>query len=240
MTDTTALRTAIVGLLRSAVMEEELLLVATSRREDAGSAECWAALPTIAHNTMFKRQQVIRLQAVLAHEVPPNFVEIEHQSEQVYREYAAGSAETVAEESRRAVDDLVDALLSISDEDLMEPARHPWLRGRGLWLQTIVRGFWHPMGHTGDWYVAHEMQEHGVALRRHAVATAQYLNAPNPSQGMAWFSLACTCATVGTTDAAIEALGHASELNSDLRERIATEPDLAPLRNDRRVAALIG
>jgi hypothetical protein len=57
---------------------------------------------------------------------------------------------------------------------------------------------------------------------------------------MAWYSLACTYAAAGTTDGAVEALEHAAALNHDLRARIATEPDLEALRQDRRVAVLIG
>lgn len=239
MTNTNELRTAIVGLLRSAAMEEEMLLVLTSRQADPGSPKQWAPLPTVAHNTAFKRQQVERLKAVIRQIAPPDFPEVDHTSESVYSKYAAASAEAVAAASLRTTDDLISALSALADDDLIEPSRNPWLRGRPLWLQTIVRGFWHPMGHIGDWYVTNAMVERGVALRMHAVATAEYLQAPDASRGMAWFSLACTYAALGTSDGAIDALEHASELNQDLRARIATEPELAALRTDYRVAALI-
>jgi len=240
MTETQALRTAIVGLLRCAAMEDELLLVSTSDRDWPGSAERWAPVPTVAHNTEFKRQQVIRLEAVLHHQMPPGFTEIDHRCERTYRAYAEMSPSIVAEDSRRTTNDLVDALLLVPDADLSDPARHEWLRGRPLWLQTIVRGFWHPTGHVGDWYAANDMAERGIALRRDAVATAEYLHAPDPARGMAWFSLACTYAAADTTDGAVEALEHAAALNEDLRARIATEPDLETVRQDRRVTALIG
>jgi hypothetical protein len=240
MTDTQMLRSAIVGLVRCAALEDELLLASTSHCDGIGSAERWGQVPTVAHNTEFKRQQVIRLEAVLHRQVPPNFAEIDHRSEEAYRVYAAMSVGEVTEEGRRAANDLVDALMVLSDADLNDPTRHEWLRGRPLWLQIIVRAFWHPMGHVGDWYVDNDMPQRGITLRRHAVATAEYLHAPDPSRGMAWYSLACTYAALGTTDGAIEALVQAAALNSDLRARIATEPDLETVREDRRVAALIG
>jgi hypothetical protein len=240
MTETQALRTAIVGLLRCAATEDELLLISTADSDADGSAELWAAVPTVAHNTEFKRQQVTRLEAVLHNQTPPQFPEIEHWSEHAYSAYAALSRHAVAEDSRRTTNDLVDALLLLADDDLIDPARHEWLRGRPLWLQIVVRGFWHPMGHDGDWYVAHAMADRGIALRRHAVATAEYLQAPDPSRGMAWYSLACTYATTGATDGAVAALEHAAALNHDLRERIVTEPDLEALLEDTRVVALIG
>jgi len=239
MTDTRGLRTAIVGLIRLAAMEDELLLLSTAGHDDAGDAHHWAPLPTVAHNTHFKREQVSRLEAVLRDEIPPEFAVVDHTSEATYRAFATLSPALVAETSRHTADDLVDTLLRLSDDDLMDPSRHEWLRGRPLWLQVIVRGFWHPTGHVGDWYVANGMTERGVAMRRDAVASAEYLDAPAQAQGMAWFSLACTCVVLGSAEEAVGALERAATLNHDLRGRVATEPELEAVRDDRRVVALI-
>ena len=240
MTDTQTLKTAVVGLIRRAALEDELLLISTSARDEVGDPQRWAPVPTVAHNTQFKREQVARLEAVQRHEMPPEFAAVDHTSEATYRAFAALSPARVAEASRQTTDDLIDALLRLPDDDLIDPTRHEWLRGRPLWLQIIVRGFWHPMGHIGDWYVANGMTERGVALRTDAVAFAEYLHAPAELQGMAWFSLACTYAALGTTEEAVVALERATALNHDLRARVATEPELEAVRNDRRVVALIG
>jgi hypothetical protein len=239
VTDTRTLRAAMVGLIRLAATEDELLLLSTSPHDDVGDAQRWAPVPTVAHNTHFKREQVTRLEAVLHRETPPEFAAIDHTSEATYRAFAALSPTLVASASRKTTDDLVDSLVRVRDDDLIDPSRHEWLRGRPLWLQVIVRGFWHPLGHVGDWYVANGMTERGVALRRDAVAFAEYLHAPAESQGMAWFSLACTCAALGTTEEAVVALERAARLNHDLRARVASEPELAEVRRDRRVVALI-
>ena len=144
MTDTRALKTAVVGLIRRAAMEDELLLLSTAGRDDVGDAQRWAPAPTVAHNTQFKREQVARLEAVLRHETPPEFAAVDHASEATYRAFAALSPTHVAEASRQTADDLVDSLLQLSDDDLIDPSRHEWLRGRPLWLQVIVRGFLAP------------------------------------------------------------------------------------------------
>ncbi len=240
VTDTRTLRAAIVGLIRLAAMEDELLLLSASDRDDVSDSQRWAPVPTVAHNTHFKREQVTRLEAVLHRETPPEFTAVDHTSEATYRAFAALSRALIASTSRQTTDDLVDLLLRVGDDDLVDPSRHDWLRGRPLWLQVIVRGFWHPLGHVGDWYVANGMTERGVALRRDAVAFTEYLHAPAESQGMAWFSLACTYAALGTTEEAVVALERAARLNHDLRARVATEPELAAVRQDRRVVALIG
>jgi hypothetical protein len=52
----------------------------------------------------------------------------------------------VAAASSETAQALIAGLGATPDEDLLDAARHPWLRGRQLWLQVIVRGFWHPAG----------------------------------------------------------------------------------------------
>jgi hypothetical protein len=178
MTDIAELRHAITGLIAYAGAEEEMLL-ATARRAPAGSGrpDCWAAIPVIAHNTEFKRQQVRRLTAIQAGTTPPEFTEIDHRSAPVYQRYADQPAGQVARESREVTAALIDGLGETGDEDLLDPARHPWLRGRQLGLQIIVRGFWHPMGHLGEFYAAHAQPDRAVTLAGHATATAGYLDA---------------------------------------------------------------
>src|ERR1700753_839523 len=153
-TDPAQLRAAIAGLAGHTATEEEILL-ATAPAGEAGSPGQWAAVPLIAHNTDFKRQQAIRLESVVAGTVPPEFGDIDHGSAGVYRRYAAQPAAAVATASRQATASLLDGLAAVTDADLTDPDRHPWLAGRQLWLQIIVRAFWHPMGHLGDLYSCH-------------------------------------------------------------------------------------
>lgn len=122
------LRAAITGLAGHAATEEELLLAAAPAGE-TGGPDRWAAVPLIAHNTEFKRQQAIRLAAVAAGTVPPAFGDIDHGSAEVYQRCAAVSAAAVAAASRQATADLLDGLAAVTDADLTDPARHPWLAG---------------------------------------------------------------------------------------------------------------
>jgi len=72
MPDIGELRSAIIGLLGFAAAEEQMLL-AVAPAAEPGSPQCWAAVPLVAHNTEFKRQQVQRLQAIERGQVPPDF-----------------------------------------------------------------------------------------------------------------------------------------------------------------------
>ena len=222
------LRSVIIGLLGFAATEEQVLLAASDPAE-TGEATRWAALPLIAHNTEFKHQQVQRLEAIRLGRTPPEFAEVDHRSEQVYLGYAAQSAEQVAADSARVTSDLITNLGLITDADLTDPTRHSWLRGRQLWLQLIVRGFWHPAGHLTDYYLAHDQADRGVALCAHGAATATYLTAPAPVRGMASYNLACAQAGASQLDQATATLREAISLNADLAANAARDADLAAL-----------
>jgi hypothetical protein len=241
MTDSAHLRNVITGLIGFAATEEDVLLTAvgaTAAHSAKGTRDCgdehrWAALPTVAHNTEFREQQRERLRAVLAGHQPPAFGEIDHASPAVYARYAARSPAEVVAEAREVTAALVDGVRELAEEDLLDPSRHPWLNGRHLWLQVIVRGFWHPTGHVGEYYTRHGQPERAVALHEHALATARYLKAPDQAEGMAAYSLACAQCQAGQLDGASRMLAEAIALNPDVRVNAERDPDLAPLREAR-------
>jgi hypothetical protein len=233
MDDARALRTVMTGLLGFAAAEEEMLLTASAAIEtgdgDADGPRHWAAVPLLAHITEFKFQQSERVRAILSGHVPPEFGDIDHASPDVYTAYASRSLDDVVADARGTTASLLDGVRAVGDEDLLDPGRHPWLRGRMLWLQIIVRGFWHPTGHIADYYLRHGQPDRAVTLQRHAVATAAYLDAPDPATGMAYYGLACAQAVTGQADAAGVSLAAAVEFNPDLRANADRDPDLALL-----------
>jgi hypothetical protein len=241
MKDARELRTVITGLLGFSAAEEELLLTAalSGVDGDAGGPHQWAAVPLLAHITEFKFQQSERVRALLSRQTPPEFADIDHTSPSVYAAYASRSPEDVVADARGTTASLLDGMRAVSDEDLLDPSRHPWLRGRTLWLQIIVRGFWHPTGHIADYYARHGRPVRAVALQAHAVATAAYLDAPDPAAGMAYYGLACAQALAGLADSAAETLTTAVGLNPDLHANASRDPDLAALRKDGRLEGIL-
>jgi len=234
------LRTIVTGLIALAAAEEEMLLSsAASDTADSGNERRWAAVPTVAHNTEFKAQQTERITAVLTGCAPPTFGEIDHRSPAVYGRYAARTALAAAGESRQVTASLLDSVRALADDDLVDPSRHPWLNGRPLWLQLIVRGFWHPTGHVADYYLRHQRPGRAVALQEHLLATTRYLGAPGQVAGMAAYSLACAQATSGRTEDAARTLAEAIALNPDVRANASRDPDLESLRVSGQLAALL-
>jgi hypothetical protein len=237
---TAELRAIITGLIAFAAAEEETLLAAAPAGAcGPGDERRWAATPTVAHNAEFKAQQRQRVAAVLAGCDPPAFAEIDHRSPAVYRRYAAQPAAAVAAESRRVTASLIEGLAALAEDDLLDPSRHPWLNGRPLWLQLVVRGFWHPTGHVADYYLGHGQPGRAVALQEHALATTRYLGAADPVVGMAGYSLACAQAGAGRTEEAAQTLAEAITRNSDVRANAQRDPDLEPLRRSGRLTGIL-
>jgi tetratricopeptide (TPR) repeat protein len=239
MNDPQQLRTAVIGLIAFAGTEEQMLLEAARAHTEGGSPQAWAARPLAAHNTEFKRHQVQRLEAVRAGETPPEFPQIDHGSDEVYRRYGEPSDKTVTESSRLTTLALIDEVRRAGDADLLDSSRHPWLAGRQLWLQTVVRGFWHPTGHLGEYYLVHGQLEAAIALQARAVVLGALLSAPEPARGMACYNIACAQARAGMPAAALDTLKDAIGLNPDLVSNARRDTDLDRLREDGRLEELL-
>ena len=229
---TADLRRAVAGLLSFAAAEEQALLAADGfgPGSDGGSPDRWAAVPLVAHNNQFKEQQAERIRCLLEHRVPPAYGEIDHSSEQVYQGYRSQPRDAVLAACREISARLIDSTWVLPDEDLLDPTRHAWLNGRLLWLQIVVRGFWHPTGHLGDYYLARDQAGRAVAMQAQALATARYLEAPAAAAGMAAYNLACAQARAGQLDQAASTLAEAIAANPDLRTNAGRDPDLEVLR----------
>jgi hypothetical protein len=230
MTDVAHLRVVMTGLIGLAATQEQQLLAGASDRED-GSPSCWAAVPLIAHNTEFRRQQVQRLTAIERSQIPPEFGDVDHESAQLYATLAACPKVTVGQQSWAVAGQLIAGLAALSTADLTDPARNPWLRGRQLWLQIVVRGFWHPAGHLGEYFVRHGRPEQAVACAEAGVQTAASLGAPPMVCGMATYNLACAQAGAGLLAEAAATARTAVTLNPDLHANVARDKDLAALRD---------
>jgi len=238
MLEVVRLRSAIVGLIGFAALEEELLL-STASSAEVGSPQMWAAVPLVVHNFDFRRQQVERLEAIVRGADPPSFAEVDHMSEETYRSCCGATLREARENSRAISSALVDGLAAMSDEDLLDPSRHPWLGGRMLWLQIVVRGFWHPTGHIGEYYFAHDDPARARALHSQAFAFAEYLGAPEMAQGMALYNLACAQARCDLADDSLQSLGKAVRLNPDLLANLRRDADLESLRQSGQLDALL-
>jgi hypothetical protein len=235
------LRAAVTGMVALAGSEETALLAAVvSSGPEQGDPRRWAARPLVAHNTEFKRQQVHRLEAIRRGETPPEFPQIDHSSQEVYRAYSEQSDEAVLEGARATTLALIEQVERTCDADLVDASRHAWLAGRQLWLQIVVRGFWHPTGHLCDYYLAHGQAHNALALGSRGDAFSDLLSLPDQARGMAKYNLACAQARSGLPAIALETLEEALRRNPDLADNARRDPDLDLLRRQGHLEGLLG
>ncbi|MGA7172398.1 MAG: hypothetical protein WCB86_05815 [Candidatus Dormiibacterota bacterium] len=227
------LRESVTAMVRLVAGAEEAALLgeSASSRARLGSAQAWTLRATIAHNTEFKAQQVIRLKAAAERDTPPSFMEIDHSSAEVYQRFSEQSPEEVLSISRSTTQELLDRLWELPGAELTDPARNPWLQGRPLWLQVVVRGFWHPGGHLGEYWLTQGPAPRALRLHRSGVALAEAMELPGPALGMARYALACAEARTGHSEDALAELRAALEANPDLAQNADRDPDLETVRS---------
>ena len=127
-----------------------------------------------------RRHQVQRLRAIRVGQAPPEFAEADHRSAALYAELTAQPADSVARDSWRVTGELLEEVRLTAADDLLDASRHPWLRGRQLWLQVIVRGFWHPAGHLGEYYLSHGQADRAAGTGRGSRSTDRHSRRPRP------------------------------------------------------------
>ena len=85
---------------------------------------------------------------------------------------------------------------------------------------------------TGEYTTAALLQEQ-------ALATTRYLGAPDQAAGMAAYSLACAQAQAGMIGEAVKTLTEAITLNPDVRANASRDADLAQLRDNGQLTAIL-
>ena len=183
-----------------------------------------------------------RLRAIRARQAPPEFPEADHQSASLYAELSAQPADAVARDSWRVSGELIEEVRLAGADDLLDPARHPWLRGQPALASDHRAGASGTRPGTSASTTGHHARSgRAVTVAEHAVATAAALDAPAPARGMASYNLACARAGAGLLEEAAAAVAEAIELNPDVRANAARDPDLASVRDqDLLSAALSG
>jgi len=228
------LQKAVVAMLELAREEERLFVggLSPGERDEPGSAGAWSAKALLAHVTDFKQQQVVRVECALRGEAAPDFAPVDHGDETVYAAYHPQAWDDVLADAERVSGDLVACTCELSEDVLAEPGRFPFLNGRMLWSQLLVRGVWHSSGHIGPYLAQHGRADDAEALQRRLVERARGLGLP-PTPGswaMGLYNLACAQVAGGRLDDGRATLDETFALDPALARSAETDPDLEPLR----------
>jgi hypothetical protein len=121
-----------------------------------GVAGDWSIKDIVAHLTGWRRRTVGRIQAALRHEPappppwPPQLEADDEINAWIYTANRDRPVSDVLRESREIFQQLVESLDAFPEEDLLAPARFPWLEGEPL---------------SGAVFFAHFHEEHEPDMR---------------------------------------------------------------------------
>jgi hypothetical protein len=239
----TALRAGILALLGRMQSEERRFEASLSdgERVDDGSAQHWGAKVVLAHITDFKGEQVARLDAAADGSEPPSFPRIDHRDPAAYAAYLARSWDQVRADAVRTCEALVEHTRTLDTQILFTPGIYPWLQGRALWAQILVRGVWHPSGHLHQYLAEHGQTDRVLELQQGLLGAATTANIPDVPGGrpFAIYNLACAHALAGQPEPALDRLVEAVELDPALARAALKDADLEALRDAPRFAELV-
>ena len=175
------------------------------------------------------------MSALLQAEPVPDFSDFEAINRAVYRTNHDRTLAEITAEADRAHGDYLNLIGSLSNEDLIEPARFSDQEPRSLAAQIMGNGFEHPIVHYANYYQRRGDLAKATQLYEASVAAVSDL----PEwYGSARYNLACFYALSGQTDRAIAELQAALQLRPDLLDWSRQDTDLASLRDAAAYQAL--
>jgi hypothetical protein len=143
------------------VWEQLLAVVGEARMEQPGATGEWAFKDVVAHLNGWRTRTLARLDAARtgAEPAPPWPADLDEDSEDgltqingwIERAGRERSLHEVLGETRRSFDLMRDAVLALSDEELSNPSRYPWMGGE-------------PVGMVVGYSFDHFHDEHEPAL----------------------------------------------------------------------------
>jgi hypothetical protein len=231
---------ALAGLLCRARSAEDAMVAGLSpaERSAAGTLDRWSAKDLIAHVTSWHANLVEMLEAILRGETPSPRPDVHQVNARTFAENAARPWEQVLVDAGATFDRLSELLPQFSDEAMLEPERYPWRKGQPLAPTVVLRLYWHPMLHLGEFYVQRDDRASAEALRADLLRAADELAWVPPLRGQTLYMVACSSVVLGEQAAALAALRESLALAPSLTQWSQQDPSLASLRRTPEYAAI--
>jgi hypothetical protein len=221
---------------------KELAFIADLGEQDralSGTFQEWSAKDEIVHIAAWKGIMCERFRAFRAEQTPPAFDDWDAVNEEIFNRHKDESWPETYEYFILSYEQMVEQIQSISEDDLLDGQRYPWLRGRSLFRQTIHNGYFHPLGHIAFWYSKRGDQARGSQLMEDVTNQMLSLDESPAWQGQAIYNLACYYALSGDKEQAIDRLGQAFSLNADMVEWSKEDSDLTSIWDEPGYLALV-
>ena len=222
--------------------ENELTFIAEideQERAKKGTFKQWSAKDEIVHIAAWKGIMCERFRAFQADQAPPAFDDWDAINEEIFNRHKEDTWTEAVEYLDLSYKQLVEQIHGISEGDLLDGGRYPWLRGRSLFKQTIHNGYFHPQGHIAFWYSKRGDKERGNRLMEEVASHMQSLDDSPAWRGQTIYNLACYYAQSGDKELAIDRLGQAFQLSPDIVAWSKEDSDLASLWEEPGYLALV-
>jgi tetratricopeptide (TPR) repeat protein len=234
------MRRNIIEMLKRADEIKQILVsnLAEEERSISGVYDHWSFKDHVAHCAAWMDRLARELSVAIEGITPTRSEDIEQVNEEIFQEFNRQSWGEVLSYSEEAKSALIEAVQSVSDEELFTGELLPWQSGRELWKLILGTGYTHPLTHysqaqikLGNLHQAREIQEE---MSEGLMALDE-----SPSwQGVAVYNLACFYALTGEKEQAISGLKEALRLNPTLTDWSKQDPDFESIRKEPNYLAI--
>lgn len=224
----------LLDLLHQAHLDEDTFLQELNATERAaiGTPEHWSAKDHVAHMTFWRQRLALKLAAILQHETPPNFENVERFNSQVFEEQRERPWSNVLSKSEQAYAALATHVKQLTEEDLTAFNRFDWLHdGEPLYTAFMGYCYEHAQQHFAQYYLDRHDLPRATHIYESWANRVVRSEAPEALKGIVLYNLACFYATHAQLEKASAALPQALTLAPRLEEWSLTDPDLAALRD---------
>ena len=209
-------------------------------RQKIGEGDQWTARDLLSHVVEWRRSNTEDMNAYDRGEAVTATQDEDAENAARMAKYRTKSWDEV----RQAVDQTQTAILALverlTDEQLNDPQRYPFLNGRPAWRSVMSDSFMHPLAsHLRPWYLQHGQGEYASHLAEEEARLLIELDDEPDWQGMTIYNLACHYALLGEKEKALEKLETGLRLNPGLADYSRQDSDFASLHGSPEFEAVV-
>jgi len=198
----------------------------------------WSIKDQIAHCAAWKDRLARDLTVALQGITPTESENYEQVNQEIFEEFHGQSWEEVLSYSEQAKVALIEAVRTISNEDLVIGEFIPSQSGRELWKVILSYGYTHPLTHYSQVHLGFGNRKYAREIQEEMNKQLTELDDSPSWQSIAIYNLACFYAQSGEKERAISGLKKALKLNSALTDWSKQDPDFKNIREDPEYLAL--
>lgn len=236
-----AIKPQVLALMAEGRAQQEKFIEQLSEAERAavGEPDAWVAKDHIAHNAAWIFDAVRQIDAAMKGETPEPSPEDVDYNPVIFAARQHKSWDEVIAYANEANEALQASLEACSEEDLADPGRFEWRKGRPLWYEASMSGYEHPAEHFAQFYRESGDLARAKAAREAEVEMARKIVPGSKPYGFMTYNVGAFYAQIGEPDKALASMREVLEMLPSLRGWAKEDPDLASLHDNPEFQALV-